>query len=215
MNVIFLDIDGVMNSNDFYHRRHNTTKMKLHRLWVNIKTTPRWIFTGSRSKTYSLANYVSPAYMWTFDYTFNRLKEETDPIKWEWLIEFCNRTGTKICISSCWKRHFNKDSNINNEWWDKAFDKLGFINDTFVGITGSRQTLRGDEIKDWIEANNDFNTENGSWWFGNVEKYAIIDDDSDMLPEQQDSFFHVDGYYGLSPNTLYRIGRHFNKQNND
>ena len=94
----------------------------------------------------------------------------------------------------------------------KAFDKLGFNNDIFVGITGNRQTLRGDEIKDWIDTNNKFNSDN-TWWFGDVDKYAIIDDDSDMLPEQMSSFFHVDGYYGLSPNTLYRIGRHFNKEN--
>ena len=213
MNVIFLDIDGVMNSNDFYHRKHNTIKMKLHRLWINIKTIPRWIMTGSRSKTYSLVDYVSPTYTKTFDYRFKRLKEDTDPVKWKWLTEFCNRTGTKICVSSCWKHHFHSNPNTNNEWWDKAFDKLGFNNDTFVGITGNRQTLRGDKIKDWIEVNNNLNTENGSYWFGDVDKYAIIDDDSDMLPEQQDSFFYVDGYYGLSPNTLYKIGRHFNKEN--
>ena len=145
MNVIFLDIDGVMNSNDFYHRKHNTIKMKLHRLWINIKTTPRWIMTGSRSKTYSLVGYISPAYTKTFEYNFNRLKSETDPIKWEWLTEFCNRTNTKICISSCWKHHFHSNKNINNEWWDLALTKLGFNNDIFVGITGNRQTLRGDE----------------------------------------------------------------------
>jgi hypothetical protein len=60
--------------------------------------------------------------------------------------------------------------------------------------------LRGDEIKEWIEQKDD------------VENYAIIDDDSDMLPEQMDSFFLVDGWYGLSPNTLYKIGIFFNKQ---
>ena len=200
MNVIFLDIDGVMNSNDFYHKKHNTIKQKLRRIWLWIKLTPRWIFTGSRSKTYSLANWVSPAYTKTFEYTFERLREETDHVKWEWLIEFCNRTQTKICISSCWKHHFHSDLNTNNELWDKTFDKLGFINDTFVGITGNRQSCRGEEIKEWIEKEND------------VENYAIIDDDSDMLSEQLESFFHVDGWYGLSPNTLYKIGRHFNKE---
>lgn len=207
MNVIFLDIDGVMNSNDFYHKRHNTIKRKLSRIWLWIRNTPRWIFTGSRSKAYSLVGYVSPPKTKTFEYRFNRLKEETDSIKWKWLIEFCNRTQTKICISSCWKRHFNSDSNINNEWWDKTFDKLGFINDTFVGITGDRKSCRGEEIKDWLQHVDD----NPVFWLSDVESYAIIDDDSDMLPEQLDSFFHVDGYYGLSPNTLYKIGRHFNK----
>lgn len=210
MNVIFLDIDGVMNSNDFYHRRHNSLLQKLRRIWLWIKLTPRWIFTGSRSKTYNLANYTPHPRTKTFEYRFKRLKEDTDPVKWKWLVEFCNRTDTKICISSVWKYHFNyADENLNNEGWDEAFNRLGFNDDTFVGITGKRQTLRGDEIKNWINQNN--RSSCSRWWCGDVDKYAIIDDDSDMLPEQIDSFFHVDGYYGLSPNTLYRIGRHFNE----
>ena len=209
MNVIFLDIDGVMNSSDFYSRRHRTFKNIIKRYFnTTIRSWVRYIRTGSRHHTSN--DWKPNPDMYTFNYTFNRLKSETDPIKWEWLIEFCNRTNTKICISSCWKHHFNKDRNTNSEWWDLALTKLGFNPETFVGITGSRQTLRGDEIKDWIEQNRKFSNEN-SWWFGDVENYAIIDDDSDMLPEQKDSFFHVDGFYGLSPNTLYRIERHFNK----
>lgn len=200
MNVIFLDIDGVMNSNDFYNKKHNTIKQKLYCKWKWIRNTPKWIFTGSRSKKYSLVDYVSPAYTKTFKYRFKRLQKDTDPLKWGWLSEFCNRTGTKICISSCRKRHFSGNSDLNDNRWDVAFTLLGFINDTFIGITGKRRDLRGDEIKEWIEQK------------GDVENYAIIDDDSDMLPEQMDSFFLVDRWYGLSPNTLYKIGIFFNKQ---
>ena len=210
MNVIFLDIDGVMNSTDFFHRKHNTFREKIKSIWLWIRTTPRWIMTGSRSKVYSLADYVAPDYTKTFEYKFNRLKEDTDPIKWEWLSEFCNRTDTKVCISISWKWHFNGNSNTNNEMWDKAFDKLGFNSETFIGITGNKRTLRGTEINEFIEfVNNDNHP-----FIPSIEKYAIIDDDSDMLPEQKDSFFHVDGYYGLIPNTLYRIGRHFNIKDN-
>jgi len=201
MNVIFLDIDGVMNSSDYYNRAHHTLKMWLRRKWLWIRNTPRWILTGTRYKTYSLVNYIPNPKHKLFEYNFKFLQKQSDPIKWEWLSEFCNRTGTKICISSCWKWHFSSDPELNNIGWDKALTKLGFINDTFVGITGSRRSLRGTEIKEWIEKE------------GDVEKYAIIDDDADMLAEQIKSFFLVDGYYGLSPNTLYRIGRHFNKTN--
>lgn len=207
MNVIFLDIDGVMNSNDFYNRKHHTIKKRIRAIWLWIRNTPRWVMTGKRTKTYNLSNCVIPEKRKTFEYKFNGLKEDTDPIKWEWLSEFCNRTDTKVCISSRWKWYFNGNSNTNNEMWNKAFDKLGFNSETFIGITGNRRTLRSTEIKEFIEYVND-----GKHPFiPYIEKYAIIDDDSDMLPEQLDSFFHVDGYYGLSPNTLYKIGRHFNK----
>ena len=45
-----------------------------------------------------------------------------------------------------------------------------------------------------------------------IENYAILDDDSDMLPEQMSHFFLVDGWFGLTPNHLYRINRLFNKE---
>jgi hypothetical protein len=57
--------------------------------------------------------------------------------------------------------------------------------------------MRGEEIKDWLQKNQE------------VQEYAILDDDSDMLPEQMDKFYHCDGYFGLSPNHLYRIQRAF------
>jgi len=193
MNVIFLDIDGVMNSQVFYTERHKKRWFKFvtYKWWLISKF--RYIFNGFKHKGYSLANYKPDPKRFEFKYTFNRLVEETDPRKWKWLSEYCNAYDYKICISSVWKNHF-KDTND----WNKSLIALGFRNDIFVGITGNRRTLRGDEIKEWID-NND------------VDKYAIIDDDSDMLAEQMSSFFHVDGYYGLTPNVLYRIKRHFDK----
>ena len=202
MNVIFLDIDGVMNSSNYYTIKHNTFKEKFLHAWNKYVTCSiRWIRTGSRSYTFSLVDYVPNPKHKTFEYKFNRLKDQTDPVKWLWLTEFCNETNTNICISSCWKHHFDHEDDIENlRGWDKAFGLLGFKPDTFIGVTGDRRTLRGTEIKDWIDKHTD------------VKNYAIIDDDGDMLPEQMDSFFHVDGFYGLSPNTVYRIGRHFNKE---
>jgi len=38
-------------------------------------------------------------------------------------------------------------------------------------------------------------------------KYAIIDDDSDMLLNQEQNFFQTDNYSGLTPNTCYKIKR--------
>jgi hypothetical protein len=205
MKVIFLDIDGVMNSQVFYHERHKK-RMLTFGFWVNwIKGKVRYVLNGFKPTVYSFKNYKPNPKHFEFDYTFKRLVEETDAKKWKWLSEWCNAYDIKICISSVWKNHFKDISD-----WNKALIKLGFNGDIFVGITGNRKTERGIEIKEWIDSNNKESSEN-YFWHGSIEKYAIIDDDSDMLPEQMDSFFLVDGYYGLTPNILYRIKRHMDK----
>ena len=62
--------------------------------------------------------------------------------------------------------------------------------------------MRGEEIQKWLDETPE------------VEDYAILDDDSDMLSEQMDKFYHCDGYFGLSPNHLYRISRAFEGKSN-
>ena len=198
MKIIFLDIDGVMNSQLFYEKRHKRRWLKPITYWWILKSKVRYVLNGFEHKGVSLANIMISERTKTFEYKFNRLKEETDPLKWKWLSELCNTEGYKICISSVWKRHFN------NEEWNKALILLGFNPDVFVGITGDRRTERGTEIKEWMDEAILVHNQT-------IEKYAIIDDDSDMLDEQMPNFFHTDGYCGLSPNVLYKMKRHLNK----
>ena len=143
MNVIFLDIDGVLNSELFYRERHKKLNSSTYFWWIKSKV--KWIFNGFKYKPVSLANYKPSKRSQTFQYKFNRLKEETDLIKWKWIIELTKETDSKICISSCWKHHFGYK---NEEWWKKAFILLGFEEGVFVGITGDRKRLRGEEIED-------------------------------------------------------------------
>jgi len=195
MKVIFLDIDGVLNSHVFDCKKYSKRWLKPITYFWLIKNKIRYIFNGFKHKPVSFKLNSKSKYG-TFKYTFKRLKKDTNKLQWKWLSDFCNENNYKICISSCWKNHF-KDTND----WDKALIKLGFKEGTFVGITGKRQKLRGSEIKTWVDNHPE------------VEKYAILDDDSDMLPEQFNTcFFHVDGYYGLSPNHLYKIKRYFDKE---
>jgi len=193
MKVIFLDIDGVMNSTVFFQKRHKRRwfKLEFYKRWILSKI--KFIFNGFKYKSYLLSgHYFNPKYQ-TFDYKFKRIKKETDSLKWKWLSDFCNERNYKICISSHWKRHFKDDND-----WNKALVKLGFNDDIYIGITGDRRTLRGTEIKEFVDKNKD------------IEKYAVLDDDSDMLPEQLSTcYFQVDGWYGLTPNHLYRINRYF------
>jgi hypothetical protein len=193
MKVIFLDIDGVMNSHVFYEQRHKKLNNRLRRFKYRMKSKIKFVLNGFKTKYVSLSDYVIDPKYFEFDYTFKRLKEETDSLKWEWLSEFCNENDYKICISSVWKNHFK-----NPDDWNKALISLGFNDGIYVGITGNRQTLRGTEIQEWVDKNPD------------VEQYVILDDDSDMLPEQKATCFYlVDGWFGLTPNHLYRINRYF------
>lgn len=192
MKVIFLDIDGVMNSQVFYHEQYNKPLRKLKRFCYWCISWFRLLFTGSRYKTHSFANYKPNPKLFEFKYTFNRLIESSDSKKWKWLSEWCNAYDIKICISSTWRNHFKKESQ-----WNNALINLGFNEDIFIGITpNSKDRIRGYEIQSFLDSHPEIN------------KYAILDDDSDMLPEQMSSFFFVDGYYGLTPNILYRVKRH-------
>ena len=194
MKVIFLDIDGVMNSELFYTNRYQKRWLRPITYYYLIRSKIKYVFNGFKNKGVSLIDYKISKKHKEFKYLFERLKKETEALKWKWLSEFCEKENCKICISSVWRNHFN-----NYDEWNKALMLLGFNDKVFVGTTGKRRTERGEEIKEWLDNNV-------------VEKYAIIDDDNDMLPEQLSNFFVTDGYCGLSPSVLYRIGRHFNKK---
>jgi hypothetical protein len=203
MKVIFLDIDGVMNSQVFYKQRHYRRWRKPITYWYELKRITRKIL-GIKSKGVSLVNYKIPDHHYEFPYQFDRLTEETCREKWEWLSEFCNDNDVKICISSTWKHHFgDKEYRLKSEQCGDALKLLGFKTGTFVGITPNKPSrIRGEEIKAWLDNHPE------------VVDYAILDDDSDMLPEQMKKFHHCDGWFGMSPNHLYRIERQFQGKSN-
>lgn len=197
IKVIFLDIDGVMNSQVFYRERHKTLKRRLSIIYYVSLSKIKWVLNGFKYKYKSLLNHEIPEKFYKFENQLNRLKEETCSQKWRWLSEFCNEHDIKICVSSVWKNHFGPKGGRDPQLWDKALTELGFKEGTFVGITNTHKSLRGTEIQDWLDENPD------------VEDYAILDDDADMLEHQFVKFHHCDGWFGLSPNHLYRIHRQF------
>ncbi len=196
MKVIFLDIDGVMNSHVFYEKRHKSLKNVIGRKLNRIKSNFKIFFLGK--DYYKRKGYKDVDSFFTYEHQIKRLIEETCPVKWIWLSKFCNEHDIKICISSTWRNHFGDRSSRIPEWWERALVDLGFKKGTFVGITTTREKIRGNEIDTWLRYRKE------------VTDYAILDDDSDMMPHQFKKFHHCDPWFGLSPNHLYRINRQFN-----
>ena len=94
----------------------------------------------------------------------------------------CKCTGARLVISSSWRI-----LNYDPVWYQGVFNTYGWYDVEIAGITPDKHGHRGTEIAEWI--GNHHNV---------VDAYVIIDDDSDMLPEQP--FVHIDGLVGL---TLY------------
>lgn len=84
------------------------------------------------------------------------------------------QAGAKIVLSSSWRN----DSN-----WLTIGPALGM---EITERTPSLSGCRGSEIAHWLADHPE------------VESYAIIDDDRDMLPEQMPFFVHTSGFDGFT-----------------
>lgn len=74
------------------------------------------------------------------------------------------------------------------EWFQTAFKLQGMANVRLVDRTPRINTanrIRGDEIQAWLDENK------------SVDKYVILDDDTDMLPSQMPNFVHVNRLDGF------------------
>lgn len=120
-------------------------------------------------------------------------------------------TGCHIVISSSWRKRDLK-------WIRDVFRDRGFayperiIGETMRGYhfveKGAHLPIpRGVEIKAWMDL---FLRKTPSGWIDYKGKYAIIDDDSDMLLEQKDSFFNTKSIVGLTKEIGDRIINHLN-----
>lgn len=99
-------------------------------------------------------------------------------------------TGCKLVLSSTWRLH------------EDAKAKLARAGLEFYGMTprwheveelSPHEVKRGHEIQWWLDRHPE------------VERYCIVDDDSDMLDSQLRYFVQTEMEYGLTKGLAYRI----------
>lgn len=182
-NIIFLDVDGVLNYEIFYVARYK----KLTR-YDNVpfyKTVKKYLKKLVKKKEINRMEYY---------------QGQMCPDKMSLLNKLCIETESVVVLSASMRAS-----------WDvlelnKIFQGCG-ATFTIIDKTGHCvDRIRGVEIYNWLKDNcKELFGVQGSEFY----RYAIIDDDSDMLLWQQNHFFHTDNYSGLTHNTCYRIKRFF------
>lgn len=119
-----------------------------------------------------------------------------DPIAVMLLKQAQLQLNFKIVISSTWRYTLRIDE------FSIMFAEYGWdTTDIIIGATGTEHGKRGEQIKNWLDSNG-------------IEayQYAIIDDDSDMLPAQQRHFVHTSNRNGLDADAYLKIFEIFGEE---
>lgn len=100
-----------------------------------------------------------------------------DPVAIKLIQELCKTTNAVVVVSSTWRILFTCDE-IQKALGIPVFDRT-------VDLS-TPDKLRGDEIQIWLDEHPE------------VTRYAIVDDNSDMLESQMSRFVQTDPDVGLS-----------------
>lgn len=107
------------------------------------------------------------------------------------LEEIVKDSGCEIVLSSTWRK--------DKEAFKHLTHVLSYRDLKIIGVTPViHNKIRGEEIAAYLAEHPD------------VTKYAILDDNSDMLNDQLRNFFQTDMDYGLTKTIAYRVVYHFN-----
>jgi len=181
-NVIFLDHDGVLNCQLFYDEKF--AHLKRFDGIPLYKTVKKYLRKLLKQKQLTDLEYY---------------KSETCEMRIGLLNWLCKETNSAIVISASMR------SGWSVEDLQKIFNYCG-ATFTIIDKTPYTGYERGTEISKWLK-------DNCFQWFGvhyfDFHRYAIIDDDNDMLLNQQFNFFQCDKYCGLTPTIVNNIKTFF------
>lgn len=159
MKVLFLDIDGVLNS-----YRSIAAGYQLY----NCSSLMRKLQLG----TVTHAGF--------------------DPTAVQLLHKAQEDIGFKVVISSTWRFTFT----LNHFY--KIFDWYGWnTRDIIIGVTPSTNTIRGDEVKLWLDSHPEY------------KEYVILDDSTDFLEEQLSRCVFTQYEEGINYATFAEIYKKF------
>jgi len=113
------------------------------------------------------------------------------------LAHIVSSTGCKIVLSSTWRKDPYALKRLRRV--------LKYRDIEIAAATPDLGKERGLDIQAWI-------VDNAS---SEPMKFAIVDDDSDMLDHQLPHFFQTDGDYGLTETIAYRIIEHLGRITHD
>ena len=163
MKVLFLDIDGVLNSENWFAYRIYCVKNNMVNILMNF------VDTDDRNIKHKLTMLDDRAIA-----NLNRIIEET---------------GCKVVLSSSWRSSIESENIFTQDLLKLKGFKYEFYDVTPRLWFSDFSIRRGEEIKFWLDKESEKHE---------IESFVILDDDSDMLPEQMNNFIHIDGQVGLT-----------------
>ena len=168
MKVLFLDIDGVLNSENWFAYRIYCVKNNMVNILMNF------VDTDDRNIKHKLTMLDDRAIA-----NLNRIIEET---------------GCKVVLSSSWRSSIESENIFTQNLLKLKGFKYEFYDVTPRLWFSDFSIRRGEEIKFWLDKESEKHE---------IESFVILDDDSDMLPEQMNNFIHVDGQVGLTDKDVF------------
>ena len=176
MKVLFLDIDGVLNSENWFAYRIYCVKNNMVNILMNF------VDTDDRNIKHKLTMLDDRAIA-----NLNRIVEET---------------GCKVVLSSSWRSSIESENIFTQNLLKLKGFKYEFYDVTPRLWFSDFSIRRGEEIKFWLDKESEKHE---------IESFVILDDDSDMLPEQMNNFIHVDGQVGLTDRDVLTAIKILNK----